>query len=860
MPHANCPKAETMTNATRCARGMLPLMLRTIFGWALAIGLVSSATGCKGEPPSLVAAEGKRLVAVGETLVIVLFGSDPDDGDLDYGFATDAPEVGGTATISKRPDGSGLFTWTPRASHVGTWEFDFHVSDGRNKAKLAIPVEVRGAVGEGTQPIFRKPLGHGAVLPLARQDCIELEIEVDDQDSTSVVLTQEPPLAPGATLTTEGSGLRGTWTWCPRKEKVDGVSTYKLRLGADDGDNPKVIKDFTVAVRKRSATASMNCPGEPPVLEHKPRDFQTVRDLEISAAVHDDSGLAGPPLVLYSTEPPGDPVDATKMQMVEMELVSGTRKDGSWRAVIPNPLASDNRGGTTDLYYLFTVADDDDANGDSCDHVIDVPARGTHRISVTRPADAGTDEAKEEGLEVCEPCSADVQCGTASDFCIRPSTGGDAFCSRGCENDGCPDGTVCSASEVESVDGERARQCVPEVGQCNSGTGDKPSCESDAANRSIDLAAVLAPGERPTQTICPESGKIVQHWYRITVDEPRRIDASLSTDQGLDFALSLVNEAGLQLALSDSLESSEAFSSCLLPGSYYLTVSAKPETSGDVYLLTYDLEQSESCRDKGSECCALEDTPGCGSESIESCVCAADPFCCEVAWDGQCVAEVQAMGCGECDLEPLDCCEPSFLPGCDDASVEACVCDLDPLCCDVANGWDMLCVVEVEVFGCGSCGLLPPGSDCCEPSDAPGCNDAAVEACVCAADSFCCDPQESWDALCVSQVDSLGCGSCGDAPAASCCEGHETPGCGDAAIESCVCSQDPFCCSSKWDALCASRVESYGCGTCNDQSQPLCTDTCQYANDGWCDDGGPDADFSVCELGTDCGDCGPRQP
>ena len=41
-----------------------------------------------------------------------------------------------------------------------------------------------------------------------------------------------------------------------------------------------------------------------------------------------------------------------------------------------------------------------------------------------------------------------------------------------------------------------------------------------------------------------------------------------------------------------------------------------------------------------------------------------------------------------------------------------------------------------------------------------------------------------------------------------------------------------------------------------------CSDACGYNNawvaDGYCDDGGPGSDFSVCGLGTDCTDCGPR--
>ncbi len=38
----------------------------------------------------------------------------------------------------------------------------------------------------------------------------------------------------------------------------------------------------------------------------------------------------------------------------------------------------------------------------------------------------------------------------------------------------------------------------------------------------------------------------------------------------------------------------------------------------------------------------------------------------------------------------------------------------------------------------------------------------------------------------------------------------------------------------------------------------LCSNDCIYADDGACDDGGFESDFSICMLGTDCGDCGGR--
>ena len=40
----------------------------------------------------------------------------------------------------------------------------------------------------------------------------------------------------------------------------------------------------------------------------------------------------------------------------------------------------------------------------------------------------------------------------------------------------------------------------------------------------------------------------------------------------------------------------------------------------------------------------------------------------------------------------------------------------------------------------------------------------------------------------------------------------------------------------------------------------FCTNTCSYATDDYCDDGGPGSEYPLCTYGTDCFDCGPRQP
>ena len=61
----------------------------------------------------------------------------------------------------------------------------------------------------------------------------------------------------------------------------------------------------------------------------------------------------------------------------------------------------------------------------------------------------------------------------------------------------------------------------------------------------------------------------------------------------------------------------------------------------------------------------------------------------------------------------------------------------------------------------GDDGMVDVG-DCCTAGANKGCSNDTIEACVCAKDDFCCN--SSWDATCVSEVGSLGCGMCPAAP------------------------------------------------------------------------------------------------
>jgi hypothetical protein len=46
--------------------------------------------------------------------------------------------------------------------------------------------------------------------------------------------------------------------------------------------------------------------------------------------------------------------------------------------------------------------------------------------------------------------------------------------------------------------------------------------------------------------------------------------------------------------------------------------------------------------------------------------------------------------------------------------------------------------------------------------------------------------------------------------------------------------------------------------TDTDVDSSLCSEDCMFSSDGACDDGGSESAFSLCDLGTDCTDCGVR--
>ncbi len=70
----------------------------------------------------------------------------------------------------------------------------------------------------------------------------------------------------------------------------------------------------------------------------------------------------------------------------------------------------------------------------------------------------------------------------------------------------------------------------------------------------------------------------------------------------------------------------------------------------------------DECEPGGHNCCNGSHGAGCNNPAVEACVCAIDPYCCEVHWDRICVEEVVTLGCGTC---AGDCNGNGILDECD---------------------------------------------------------------------------------------------------------------------------------------------------------------------------------------------------
>lgn len=550
---------------------------------------LATAVACGPDAAPQLDGLSDQVAQVGSELTVELNGTDADGDRLEYGFrAADLKDLAGRADLTRSPSGAGVFRWTPMAADVGAHAVDFTVSDGTRSSTVTISIDVRSAIGAATAPVFRQPLGSGTTLDVAQQPCVDVDIVVEDQDSVRVEIAQVDPVIEGAALT-QRDGLTASWHWCPSREQ-QAESRYTLVLAADDGDNPRTVKEFLVVLRGGSGAS---CPGAAPTIAHVARDVSSILDVTLDVTVSDERGIKDAPLLYVSPAQPAAPPDLSQMTLLMTAAVSGDRKTGVYRGTVANPVAQMPAGAQQRLYYVFAASDDDDETG-SCDHTT------ISQIYAMTVTSTGTAD-----LPLCAPCTGDAQCGPG-DECVRIGTSGATYCLQACGG-GCPAGYSCSAAPVTSVDGHMAVQCVPDRGTCvvQTGTCDDDSWEVNNSRSDASHNPVLAPDTYDLVS-CPSttsSTRANDDWFKIVVPSDQRVDLQLAGGPETDLDLHLYHSDGTLVTASTSLDPSEEINACLGAATYYVKVNGYGSARNE-YLLSYETRAEScvtSCQDDGQE-------------------------------------------------------------------------------------------------------------------------------------------------------------------------------------------------------------------------------------------------------------------
>lgn len=564
---------------------------------AITVALIASLTACgpSGGAPEFSQLDD-QVAGVGSELVVIINATDPEGDELVYSFSSDVPDILNSARISRLPVGAGEFRWTPKAGDVGTWFFDFSASDGKHKETITIQIEVRSAIGANSAPRFLRPAGMGTTLNLSNDDCVELDIQVDDSDTNQVVIAEGKPKIEFSTLQTEGP-QSAIWRWCPKPEQVAADNRYILKLTADDDDNPTIAHPYLIVLRD---AVKQNCPGSAPVITHTPSNESSLTGLTIDATIADTEGLRAEPLLYYSFTQPSNPPNLADMTQLTMLLIDGDMRNGTWAADVPNPVAEDPQGTQKPVYYMIVANDDDDAEG-NCDHVTESTV---FEITVTNPGGAG-------GAGVCEACTTDVQCGDADDLCVRVGNGSGSFCLKSCASDTeCPTDYTCSPDPVESINGASGRQCVPISADCSNPSGD--TCDDDdREDNDSHFDAIFTPVMTPgTENLvsCPAEAGFGddEDWIDIEFENEGMVTITLAGGDVTDLDLGLYDAQGAEIDRSGGLTSNESISACLVGGIYTMRVFAWGNGENP-YALTYAYTEGDC--GASSTCEADENEP-----------------------------------------------------------------------------------------------------------------------------------------------------------------------------------------------------------------------------------------------------------
>ena len=271
-------------------------------------------------------------------------------------------------------------------------------------------------------------------------------------------------------------------------------------------------------------------------------------------------------------------------------------------------------------------------------------------------------------------------------------------------------------------------------------------CASQAASLCGDLCAsasayeAIACGDTICGTFWADGSFRDTDWYSFSLESATTVTWSVKSAIPTTIAFLDNNCPPFIFAIATASGCPHELSFCLDAGTYTAFVAPGlfngiPCGSGEANNYVATLTCGDVCEPLGcgstsaGDCCVAGAAPYCNDADCCNAVCAADVFCCSVAWDAVC-AQSAAILC-------LDLCGPD--------------CDLT---CPSGSA--------TEAEGCGEdtnggCNAPPvSGSTCCIANGGLGCDDITCQDAVCGSDPFCCSVQ--WDGLCASMAASL----CGD--------------------------------------------------------------------------------------------------
>jgi hypothetical protein len=189
---------------------------------------------------------------------------------------------------------------------------------------------------------------------------------------------------------------------------------------------------------------------------------------------------------------------------------------------------------------------------------------------------------------------------------VRMGSAGASYCLQAC-GAACPAGYACSTTNVTSVDGKAAPQCVPTSGTCERST---TTCQDDTweVNDSRTAASqnpVLMPDTYDLVS-CPSttsSFRANDDWFKIVVPADQRVDVQIAGGAESDLDLHLYHADGTLVTESTSFDPDEEINVCLPAATYYVKVDGYG-SGRNPYLMAYEAHAQScvtTCQDDAKE-------------------------------------------------------------------------------------------------------------------------------------------------------------------------------------------------------------------------------------------------------------------